>query len=60
MFLGGKGLPADKTDNLTVIYEPIPADVLGTLSCEPSNCRKRVRKVINKLKLRGDRRSEVK
>jgi hypothetical protein len=29
------------------------ADVLGNLSCKPSNFRKRVRKVINKAKLRG-------
>jgi hypothetical protein len=33
---------------------------LGTTSCKPSNFRKRVRKVINKAKLRGDQRSEVK
>jgi hypothetical protein len=37
-----------------------PADALGTLSCKPSNFKKRVRKVINKAKLRGDQRSEVK
>jgi hypothetical protein len=29
------------------------------LSCKPSNFRKRVRKVINKAKLRGDQRNEV-
>jgi hypothetical protein len=28
----------------------LPADVLGTLSCKPSNFRKRVRKVKNKVK----------
>jgi hypothetical protein len=38
----------------------LPADVLGTLSCKTSNFRKRVRKLLNKAKLRGDQRSEVK
>jgi hypothetical protein len=41
-------------------WNQLPAEVLGTLSCNPSNFRKRVRKVINKAKLRGDQRSEVK
>jgi hypothetical protein len=34
--------------------------VVGNLACKPSNFRKRVRKVINKEKLRGDHRSGVK
>jgi hypothetical protein len=42
------------------VWNQLPADVLGTLSCKPSNLRKRVRKVINKAKLKGDQRSEVK
>jgi hypothetical protein len=29
-------------------WNQLPADVLGTLSCKPSNFRKRVREVINK------------
>jgi hypothetical protein len=29
-------------------WNHLPADVLGSLSCKPSNFRKRVRKVINK------------
>jgi hypothetical protein len=33
------------------LWNQLPADVLGTLSCKPSNFRKRVRKVINKVKL---------
>jgi hypothetical protein len=41
------------------VWNQLPADVLGTLSCKPSNFRKRVRKVINKAKLKGDQRSEV-
>jgi hypothetical protein len=28
----------------------LPADALGTLSCKPSNFRKRIRKVVNKAK----------
>jgi hypothetical protein len=43
----------------TQVWNQLPADVLGTLSCKPSNFRKRVRKVINKAKLREDQRSEV-
>jgi hypothetical protein len=42
------------------VWNQLPADVLGTLSCKPSNFRKRIRKVITKAKLRGDQRSEVK
>jgi hypothetical protein len=34
-------------------WNQLPADVLGTLSCKPSNFRERVRKVINKAKLMG-------
>jgi hypothetical protein len=34
-------------------WNQLPADVLGTLSCKPSNFRKRVMKVINKAKLGG-------
>jgi hypothetical protein len=41
-------------------WNELPADVLETLSCKPNNFRKRVRKVINKAKLKGDQRSEVK
>jgi hypothetical protein len=43
-------------------WNQLPEDVLGTLSCKPCNFRKRVRKVINKAKWRGDHRkgSEVK
>jgi hypothetical protein len=32
------------------LWNQLPADVLGTLSCKPSNIWKRVRKVINKAK----------
>jgi hypothetical protein len=32
------------------LWNQLPEDVLGTLSCKPSNFRKRVRKVINKAK----------
>jgi hypothetical protein len=32
------------------VWNQLPAEVLGTLSCKPSNFRKRVRKVINKAK----------
>jgi hypothetical protein len=32
------------------LWNQLPADVLGTLPCKPSNFRKRVRKVINKVK----------
>jgi hypothetical protein len=32
------------------VWNQVPADVLGTLSCKPRNCRKRVMKVINKVK----------
>jgi hypothetical protein len=42
------------------VWNQLPADVLGSLSCRPSHFRKRVRKVINKAKLRGDQRSEAK
>jgi hypothetical protein len=31
-------------------WNQLPADALGTLSCKPSNFRKRVRKVINRAK----------
>jgi hypothetical protein len=41
------------------VWNKLPADVLGNLSCKPSNFRKRIRKVINKAKFRGDKRSEV-
>jgi hypothetical protein len=44
----------------TQLWNQLPADVLGNLSCKTSNFRKRVRKVINKAKLKGDQRSEVK
>jgi hypothetical protein len=30
------------------VWNQLPAEILGTLSCKPSNFRKRVRKVINK------------
>jgi hypothetical protein len=33
-------------------WEQLPAEVLGNLFCKPSNFMKRVRKVINKAKLR--------
>jgi hypothetical protein len=37
--------------NRTVqLWNQLPADALGTLSCKPNNFRKRVRKVINKAK----------
>jgi hypothetical protein len=42
------------------VWNQLPADVLGTLSCKPSTFRKRIMKVINKAKLKGDQRSEVK
>jgi hypothetical protein len=42
------------------LWNQLSADILGNLSCKPSNFRKSVRKVINKEKLRGDHRSEVK
>jgi hypothetical protein len=32
------------------LWNQLPANVLGTLSCKPSNFRKMVRKVINKAK----------
>jgi hypothetical protein len=32
------------------LWNQLPADVLGTVSCKPINFRKRVRKVINKAK----------
>jgi hypothetical protein len=35
------------------LWNQLPADALWNLSCKPSNFRKRVRKVINKAKLRG-------
>jgi hypothetical protein len=35
------------------VWNQLPAEVLGNLSCKPSNFRKRVRKVINKTKLKG-------
>jgi hypothetical protein len=35
------------------LWNQLPADVLRNLSCKPSNFRKRVRKVVNKEKLRG-------
>jgi hypothetical protein len=42
-----------------LLWNQLPADVLGTLSWKPSNFRKRIRKVINKAKLRGDHQCEV-
>jgi hypothetical protein len=37
--------------NTTIqLWNQLPADALGTLSCKPSNFRKRARKVINKAK----------
>jgi hypothetical protein len=37
--------------NMTIqLWNQLPADALGTISCKPSNFRKRVRKVINKAK----------
>jgi hypothetical protein len=39
------------TVNRTIqLWNQLPADALGTLSCKSSNLRKRVRKVINKAK----------
>jgi hypothetical protein len=35
------------------LWNQLFEDVLGTLSCKPSNFRKRVRKVINKVRERG-------
>jgi hypothetical protein len=35
------------------LWNQLPADVLGNLSCKPSDYRKRFRKVINKEKLKG-------
>jgi hypothetical protein len=35
------------------ILEQLPADTLGTVSCKRSNFRKRIRKVINKVKVWG-------
>jgi hypothetical protein len=32
------------------LWNKLPEDVSGTLSCKPSNFRKRVRKVINRAK----------
>jgi hypothetical protein len=32
------------------LWNQLPEDALGTLSCKPSSFRKRVRKVINKAK----------
>jgi hypothetical protein len=32
------------------LWNQLPADALGTLSCKPNNFRKRIRKVINKAK----------
>jgi hypothetical protein len=32
------------------LWNQLPADASGTLSCKPSNFRKRVRKVINEAK----------
>jgi hypothetical protein len=38
----------DSFVNRTIqFWNQIPADVLGNLSCKPSNFRERVRKVIN-------------
>jgi hypothetical protein len=34
----------------TQLWNQLPADILGTLSCKTSNFRKRVRKVINMAK----------
>jgi hypothetical protein len=35
------------------LWNQLPTDILGNLSCKPSNFRKSVKKVINKAKLRG-------
>jgi hypothetical protein len=32
------------------LWNQLPADALGSLSCKPSNFREKVRKVINKVK----------
>jgi hypothetical protein len=32
------------------VWNQLPADVLGNISCKPNNFRKRVTKVINKAK----------
>jgi hypothetical protein len=32
------------------LWNQLPADDLGTLSCKPSDFRKRIRKVINEVK----------
>jgi hypothetical protein len=37
------------------LWNQLPSGALGTLSCKPSNFRKRVRKVINKAKCRCGR-----
>jgi hypothetical protein len=46
-------LGADSKRQITVnrtmeLWNQLPADVLGTLSCKSSNFRKRLRKVLNK------------
>jgi hypothetical protein len=35
----------------TQLWNQLPADALGTLSCNPGNFRKRVRKVISEVKV---------
>jgi hypothetical protein len=35
------------------LWNQLPADALGTLSCRPSNFRKRVRKMISEVKCNG-------
>jgi hypothetical protein len=32
------------------LWNQLPEDVIGTLSCKPSNLKKKVKKVINKAK----------
>jgi hypothetical protein len=42
------------------LWNQLPAEVLGNLSCKPSNFMKKVRKVITRVKFRGGRIIEVK
>jgi hypothetical protein len=37
-------------DNIKILLNKLPVNVLGTLPCKPSNFRRRVRKLINKAK----------
>jgi hypothetical protein len=43
-------LPSNTFLSQFQLWNQLPADALGTLSCEPSNFRKRVRKVISEVK----------